>query len=620
MQLLKQVPKDILSFTTFQLILSVTCYLIKATISFFNFDVLAPLWQLNDQPASGTSLEPQNSLIMPLLRNLRGLMMNSYHLYFDFMGMMLILSILKVLSQFSRKYLAKAHSMVPSETQQDQESEKSLPITSSQSMSNKYLPKALQCLLYFTVSYCLIESLDSSRSLLVGAKNIPIQKDSALSYLEQNQFHSRLLEEEEEFQQEILSDLAPLQDDLLDRLPTIKKTRGAISAVTSSDGDKVFQIYKVGTGYEAEYVLFGMDISDPSAIKSFPQVDLEYTRTEITLVLSSDSKTLFVITWGEFRVYNISHTYSPPKYVSTTRIPRNDSSTKLKPAAVLHEEKNILIIVNNNLHIFNVSDYNQPVHVSWYPIVWIKPASIALLPGREMVLVGSQEGLRAFDISDPENPLMRKRILENEFVFSISVTSNQSTAILGILNKNKTEEQRREDAGTWSASLSIILVDLENVGSSLLPYCSLLSIDQLKTCRVWKSSENDFRFISDIKMTPDSKYAYWACDKDYGYVDIEKKRVSRLLAQRTINAIALARDSKILLKVDSDETSLLALYQNIQKDDAFIWKPTSIAQLKINPVSQVVTSKSDRMVYVINTSTLQIYNTSENTFSLEFQQ
>jgi len=368
--------------------------------------------------------------------------MDSSHSSFYFMGMTLILRIAAIIIQYSQRYLSETLS----EAQQGQEFiiqensfQKQQPIRSqSQWEIPTFLKKPLKYLLYFTFSYYLCQfitgSFDLSRSIFVRATTTPIQEHDVFFNVEQNHFHQRILEEEEGFQQNQLSSpkvKGEPQDDPLDRLPMITKTQGAISVVVSKDGNKIFQVSEIFTPYNTEYVLSGMDITDPLSIKYYPPLEKRFTRPDITLVLSSDSKTLFVVSWGEFHIYNISHIHSAPKYVSSARIPRNDSSTKLKPAAVLYEEKNLLIIANNNFHIFNISDYNQPVHEFWYPIIWMKPQAIALLPEREIVLLGSQEGLKAFDISDPKKPVMKKRILENEFVFSISLTvTNQLLSLV----------------------------------------------------------------------------------------------------------------------------------------------------------------------------------------------
>ena len=83
-----------------------------------------------------------------------------------------------------------------------------------------------------------MEGFDLSRSIFVGAKEISIQEDRFLLNAEQNQFHQRMLleAEEEEFQQKEKDQLCTLdvkaeqlQDDLVDRLPPIAKTQGAIA-------------------------------------------------------------------------------------------------------------------------------------------------------------------------------------------------------------------------------------------------------------------------------------------------------------------------------------------------------------------------------------------------------
>ncbi len=562
MQLLKQVPKDILSYTTFPLLLSITCYLIEAV---FNPDATTSHWQVNN-----FSLEPNKFFVVSLLRNLREAMMNSYHSYFDFMRMMATLHIMCVIIRFSQKYISQK--AFP-------ENQESLPIVNH---SKKYLNKTLRCLIYLTVSFYICQftfgTLNSPSFLLVEAKDIPDDFD-------------------------------------LDRLPLITKTQGAASGVISRDGKIIFQIQKIRSGRNSENILLGMDVSDPLEIKYYPESNDKLEGYDTILALSSDSKTLFLANWKYLYIFDISQIRSPPKLVSKSAIPDPDLSYS-RPSVALYEKQKVIILGNRHLHILNIADLKNPIRQSGCQLSEAESAnSIAILPYKEIALVGAKDGLRVFDLSDLNKPILKARILEDEFVVSISIKNFEPTAFVGVINRNLTFDQLDEGIVTWNASLSLYLVNLGT--KDFLSYSSFLLIDQLKTCEA-SFFEYNWNLSTDIKMTLDRKYAYWACNQDYGYVDIERQRISRFLAQNKVNALSLAQDSKILLKMDSVETNLLALYQNVQNNqDPFVWKPNSISRLKISPSAKVFTFKDNRLVYIIDSnSTLQIYNTSENSFSL----
>ncbi len=368
-------------------------------------------------------------------------------------------------------------------------------IQTENSLSTKRHPslikKYLQYLFYFTISFYLCQfvvgSLNLPRSILVGAKQIPTQENKILSNPSQNQFNQRRLEElQEEISHNNIERINPE-----DGLTSIVKLEGAEAIVVSKDGKRIFQFSLEPNNNpwssNVFYKLIGMDISDPLAIKYSPSSTSTMKKGNCAkaLALSSDANILFEVTCEFLTIYNVSDPTNFPNHLGYASFIEYTSmgSRGLQGliSVTLYEEENKLIIAadNKDVRIFNTKDLNKPTK-EWFSKQDLFSGSVVFIPGQRKALVGGKEGLSVIDISDFENPVVIKTILKNESVISISLSADQSTAFVGVLNKTLAQNQTIEkDRSTWAGSLSIFKIDLKYFEPG-----SFIQIDQLKSCRV----------------------------------------------------------------------------------------------------------------------------------------
>ena len=634
MQLLKHPLQTTLSYSIFPLVLSIISYLIETLlISYF------PALSEFPNEGTGSTTEPWESFGIALLRDLRRFMMNSYHSYFCFMGIMLILHIVALILPNMRTKLPQ--------NQRGSTSVENHPAAKEPKSQSSSLKKCFQLLIYFTISYYVCHllipnipllSLDLSLSLsqianlqqqqqelsdntISNPLDLPLHPPTHLHrILEEAPKQSQSPQETSSSSSTFMYEIKTPKSNLDDPLPLIAREKGALSIVLSKNDNKLFQLTEQAPtpapGSTLTHNISAMDISNPFAVKTYPSYSLNLEFCYQTLALSSDSSTLFVIDCAKFYIFNVSNLHAPPELISLVQFAewnstRNRSrSYNDKPSVALYEEENAIIIVNNGLHIYGIKDLTTPNRL--YENKSFNTSSpVTVVPGQKKALFGGKQGLTAYDISDLQDPkpfAIRKNLLKDQFIFTIYLSDDQKKISVGALIPDFDPEIKSAHIAIYTFTLN----DIENMSIN-----KTVKVDGLTSCRLTQSFLPD-SVLPDFKTALNSDYVYWTCGKDYGYLDISDPKLISFTSVAPINAIALAQRSRILLRVDSEQLNFFALYQNIQRNDSFIWKPNFIDSLKLGPnISNVIFSKKNYRVYFINQTSddkiyLQLYFTRMN--------